>query len=419
MRYNMRQTTWVSAALVLITAVLSFQQKSFAEQKQKKNNSQTKAVKLEKSLKKFPESDANGDGKLSIKEQRAYRKVLSARRHGYRGNSKKANKYNPKFHPGWDKGEFPENAVFKKSPEEIKAIYEKALKPGTPAVMSFEKPEDGAYRIIGTGHSFMIPGYNKLRMICKAAGLKEQPLYTHCGGGITGSARYKWELENGIFDFEGKSPKPKLLASLANAKWDVMTWGPYHKDRPEFYSCWIKFSRKYHPKMKFYLSDAWPLAHMRIKPDSENYFTEEILNDLGSKQRGKYIELIKAIREKTVKDVYVLPTCDAMVLAAKMFVQGKLPEVEGLHAVIGKKKRSIWRDRTGHLGPGFDRLEGYVFYATIYRRSPELIKNKVRSKDIEYPGKELDQAFRKIAWQAVTSHPLSGVVDKDGDGIAD
>lgn len=108
-----------------------------------------------------------------------------------------------------------------------------------------------------------------------------------------------------------------------------------------------------------------------------------------------------------------------MVIAAKMFVQGKLPEVEGLHAVVGKKERSIWSDRAGHLGPGFDRLEGYVFYASIYGKSPELIKNKINFKRSEYPGEELDQIFRKIAWQAVTGHPLSGVVDKDKDGIAD
>lgn len=328
-------------------------------------------------------------------------------------------KHNPEFHPGWDQGAFPEHAVFKKSPEEIKAIYARVVEPGTPAVVSYAKPEDGAYRIVGTGHSFMIPGYNTFRMIAKGAGFKDQPLYTHCGGGITGSARFKWEQENGIFDFEGKSPVPKLLASIANAEWDVMTWGPYHKDRPEFYTCWIDFCTRFHPSMKFYLSDAWPFAHMKEIPESEEYFTEELLDDEGRQRREKSVELITTVRKQTVNDVYIMPTCDAMVLAAKMFVQGKLPEVEGLHAVVGKKERSIWRDRTGHLGPGFDRLEGYVFYASIYGKSPELITNEIRFKRSEYPGEELDRMFRKIAWQAVTGHPLSGVVDEDKDGIAD
>ena len=33
---------------------------------------------------------------------------------------------------------------------------------------------------------------------------------------------------------------------------------------------------------------------------------------------------------------------------------------------------SMLYDRPGHPGPGFDRLEGYVFCAKLYGRSPKL-----------------------------------------------
>ena len=39
--------------------------------------------------------------------------------------------------------------------------------------------------------------------------------------------------------------------------------------------------------------------------------------------------------------------------------------------------------------------------------------------DPAFPGPELDRAFRRIAWQAVVGHPLSGVTDADGDGLGD
>ncbi len=113
---------------------------------------------------------------------------------------------------GWDADRFPDHAVSYNSPEEIKAIYARQTKGNQPAVVSFEKPENGALRIVGTGHSFMAPGYRTLPLICEAAGF-EQPLHTHTGGGMTGSARYKWEQENGIFQFDGK-PVPKLHASI-------------------------------------------------------------------------------------------------------------------------------------------------------------------------------------------------------------
>ena len=61
-----------------------------------------------------------------------------------------------------------------------------------------------------------------------------------------------------------------------------------------------------------------------------------------------------------------------------------------------------------------------IFYATLYGRSPELIKGDVPFNDKGgYPSRELDRVFRKIAWQAVVNCPLSGVTDKNRDGIGD
>lgn len=378
-------------------------------------------------LKRFPDADANQDGELSAEEAKAYRKKLSnrnkrggARRGGAkRGGAKRGGaKRDFKVDPGWEKDQFPEHAVSLKSPEEIKAIYESVAEQGSPAVISFDPPADGAMRVVGTGHSFMAPGYKCFPKICRAAGFK-QPLYTHTGGGMTGSARYKWEQENGIFGFD-RNPYPKLLASISNAKWDAMMWGPYFKDRPEYYACWIDFCQKYNPDMKFYLSDAWPqLLQLKEVPKSEDFFTDEVLDRMGNEKQSQYVELVSKLRKDYPGKVFVLPTSDAMTLAAKHFIRGELPGVQGIHQVVGGKQRSLWRDQLGHLGPGFDRLEGYVFYATLYRRSPELIKTEIQFGDGKFPSAELDAVFRKIAWQAVISHPLSGVTDSDGDGIGD
>ena len=73
---------------------------------------------------------------------------------------------------------------------------------------------------------------------------------------------------------------------------------------------------------------------------------------------------------------------DAMVLAVQAYYDGKLPGIEGINRWLGGKTYSIWRDKLGHLGPGFERLEGYVFYATIYKRSPALIKGEIPFKPI-------------------------------------
>ncbi len=371
-------------------------------------------------LKRFPAADANGDGKLTAEEALAYRQKLTGGTESAPGKSAGGGApMDFAVDPGWDAVRFPEHAVSYKSPDEIKAIYERQIKGGQPAVVSFPKPADGALRIVGTGHSFMAPGYKTLPIICEAAGFK-QPLYTHTGGGITGSTRYKWEQENGIFQFEGK-PVPKLLASIANAEWDAMMWGPYFKDRPEYYSCWIDFCLKHNPQMKFYLSDAWPQLYQLEKvPESEAFFTEEVFDRMGAERTAGYSELVRTLRESHPAQVFIMPTSDAMVLAAKHYLRGELPGIEGINKIIGKKERSLWRDQLGHLGPGFERLEGYVFYATLYGRSPELLEGDAPFHDGgDFPSRELDRLFRKIAWQAVIHHPLSGVRDENGDGMRD
>jgi hypothetical protein len=242
-------------------------------------------------------------GHQEKREAVAYRRTLLKLRDPSKGGRRGAP---PEFDvdPGWQADRFPAHAVCYRSPKEIAEIYAKVQGGNRNPVTSYPKPADGSLRIVGTGHSFMGPGYKTFPLIVKAAGFQQPPPLTHTGGGITGSARYKWEQENGIFQFDG-NPTPKLLASIANAEWDAMMWG-------------------------------------------------------------------------------------------------------------------LWRDRLGHLGPGFGNLEGYVFYATLYGRSPERIEGDIHfGGSPDYPSRELDRVFREIAWQAVVNNPLSGVTDKDGDGIRD
>ena len=176
--------------------------------------------------------------------------------------------------------------------------------------------------------------------------------------------------------------------------------------------------------MKFYLSDAWirlwPYEDGK-PPKDESQYTPELLTKLEAEKHKLFEALITTIREKYPNKIFILPTSLAVTKAAVLQMKGELPGVESLHKLVTGKDRSIWRDHRGHLGPGFDRLEGYVFYATLYKKSPELIKTEIALPNSRqnYPGPELDKLFRKIAWEAVTENPLSGVIDADGDGVGD
>lgn len=381
---------------------------------------------LKKVLERFPGADINGDGVLTQAELRTARDQRNATT---QQTPRAPRAQQPLvFDPGWEKDKFPPHAVSLKTPDEIMAIYKSG-----PAVrgrtandaLSFPEPADGILRIVGTGHSFMVPGYTTLPAITQADGF-EQPLCLHVGGGVTGSSRYKWEQENGIFEFDGE-PLPKLLAAISNAEWEAMIWGPYTDDRPEFYTSWINFCAQYNPGMKFFLADSWPSLNQIRRvfkgeaiPESEAFFTDEVLDQLAADNITTFTGLVKAVRESTDEIIYILPTHAAMTEAARRFNRGELPGIEGLHTVIGGKERSLWRDQIGHLGPGFDRLEGYVFYATLYGKSPELISEPIKfNGNKSFPSAALDKVFREIAWKAVVEHPLSGVTDENKNGIGD
>ena len=158
---------------------------------------------------------------------------------------------------------------------------------------------------------------------------------------------------------------------------------------------------------------------LKRNPESDAFFTDEVFDRMHAVAGKSFADLIKSVRE-TSEQVYVLATRAAMTEAAKRFNRGELPGVEGLYTVVGGKQNSIWRDQRGHLGPGFDRLEGYVFYATLYGKSPEHISVPIKfNTNPSFLTDDLDKIFREIAWKAVVEHPLSGVTDKNGNGIGD
>ena len=98
----------------------------------------------------------------------------------------------------------------------------------------------------------------------------------------------------------------------------------------------------------------------------------------------------------------------------------ELPGLKGLYKIIDRKESSIWRDRIGHIHPDLESLEGYVFYATLYGKSPELISTPIKfTEDSTLLSAALDKIFHEIAWKAVVEHPLSGVTDKNKNGIGD
>ena len=302
-------------------------------------------------------------------------------------------------------------ATYLKKPEDIRAMPLRRKNGSNQEPSGY--PKGSGLRIVGTGHSWMRPGYGTLPHIARAAGL-EQRMRLNTRGGEAGGARMMWELENGILSGRGK-PFPVCMAAITTGKWDVMIWGGYTNDRPEYYFGWIDFCLKYNPKMKFYCFNGWPqwadgFAEGDSEPRIENYRAFAM-----KRSRAVTTKLVSRIDERYPGKFHILPTNEAMLAALELYFQGKLPGIKGLNRKVDGKTPSIWSDG-GHLGKGMEWLEGYVFYAALYEKSPEPITRRPPKKMLFA---ELDKVFRKIAWQAVVKNPLSGVTDKNENGIGD
>ena len=61
---------------------------------------------------------------------------------------------------------------------------------------------------------------------------------------------------------------------------------------------------------------------------------------VGQTKNAQSKQLVDLLNKKHPGTVFIMPTSDAMVLAAEYYLRGKLPGVQGLQNVGGKDRRS-------------------------------------------------------------------------------
>lgn len=270
-------------------------------------------------------------------------------------------------------------------------------------------PKGNGLRMLATGHSWVMPALGTITPIATAAGYSGHQLLFHTNGGDQGSARSIWAAELGL-DYPGRKqapPKPILLPALATGQWDVMTWGLYRWDKPDDYFPWIDACLKANPDMIFYIQDGWP--------ETRDFMTPAGVCDLAAlRARQTFInnavaQLIHTLNAKYPDKVHVIPVGDGICRLVTLLQERKLPFIQQINSQ-NTTASGIYRDG-GHLDEahsGLGWFEGYIYYATLYRKPPAAIKAAFK-----VPDAELDKLFRRLAWDVVCQHPLSGLSDQD------
>jgi hypothetical protein len=194
---------------------------------------------------------------------------------------------------------------------------------------------------------------------------------------------------------------------LKAGKVDVFTMSPIFlpDDGIENFA---KLAIENNPKMRVFVQENWlPWDNYdpAFKAPSEKVDHNAQTLDSLRKSHGIYFktmdEHVADLNKKyNTSAVRIAPVGQAVVSLRAKLLAGDAP---GL-----KEQNDLFADAIGHAKPPLEALVAYCYYALIYETSPVgLPVPSVIAKAKE--SEKLNRLLQEIAWEAVTSHPQSGV----------
>jgi hypothetical protein len=247
-------------------------------------------------------------------------------------------------------------------------------------------------RVFVCGHSFHTYVAKPLEALAASAGISG---HVNAGTQFIGgsSVTQHWDLAD---------EKNSCKKTLAGGKVDVLTLSPNWVMPDPAIGRFTELALKGNPNTRVLIQMSWPAfdAATRsggIKKNEER--DQKPVQDIASiieAARPVFDKQIQDVNEKAGKTVaYGVPVCYAVLALREKVVQGKAPGIA--------KQSELFRDPLGHGQEPIQRLAEYCYFAAIYRRSP------VGLTAFAKEGDPLDRLLQELAWEAVTSYPLSGL----------
>ena len=253
-------------------------------------------------------------------------------------------------------------------------------------------------RVLTAGHSFhvWIPGL--LIDLTKKAGINE---HQQVGlSSIGGSRVYQhWDAEG---------DKQKIKPALIESKADVLTLSPIFLPDVGIEN-FVKLGLEHNPNLRITVQEFWmtfenqelwgkPNKGLVIDRDSMTVAQLHQAHDAYFKSMDDHVRELNAKYGKTA--VFVVPVGQAVIALRDLIIQGKAPGIA--------KQSELFTDAIGHPRDHIKALATYCHFAVIYGRSPIGLPTPAAIAKLP-EGDKLNALLQKLAWEAVTQHPLSGV----------
>jgi hypothetical protein len=254
-------------------------------------------------------------------------------------------------------------------------------------------------RVFTCGHSFhvWVPGI--LADLAKKAGIEG---HTQVGLSSIGGSRV-------IQHWNVPDEKNKAKEARKAGKVDVLTLSPIFlpDDGIEKFTA---LALEGNPNIRICVQPIWlrwdvyePTTKRPEKVD-HNAITGEELRKRHAVYFKEMDEFIAAQNKKLGKTVlFEVPAPQAVIALRERIIAGTAP---GL-----KSQEDLFTDALGHGKPPLQVLVAYCNFAVIYRRSPVglPVPEALKAAKLGDQEEKLNRLLQELAWEAVTTHPLSGV----------
>ncbi len=262
-----------------------------------------------------------------------------------------------------------------------------------------ETPPEGL-QILTAGHSFHVWMPGLLIEATKNAGITghQQVGLSSIGGSRT---IQHWDVQG-----ERQKIKPVLIEGKA----DVLTLSPIFLPDAGIEN-FVKLGLEHNPKMRITVQEFWmtfddgslwgkPLNGKIVDRDSKTMADLHAAHDDYFKSMDDYVRELNAKYAKDKPAVFVVPVGQAVMALRDLIIQGK---------ALGIAKQSdLFTDPIGHPRDHVKAIAAYCHFAVIYGRSPIGLPMPVAIAKLP-EAEKLNALLQKLSWEAVTSHPLSGV----------
>jgi hypothetical protein len=195
--------------------------------------------------------------------------------------------------------------------------------------------------------------------------------------------------------------------ALKSGKVDVFTMAPIFLPDDGIEN-FVKLAIEYNPKIRIFVQEFWlPWDHYdpafkapKDKVDHNAQTVESLRKSHGIYFKAMDEHVAELNKKYNTTAVRVAPVGQAVLKLREKVIAGDAP---GL-----KDQNDLFSDPIGHAKAPLQALVAYCYYGLIYERSPVGLPVPAVLANAKESDK-LNKLLQEIAWEAVTSHPQSGV----------